>query len=62
MSDINIIEINGPTRDGGSCSICGSDYRGRPYQEQRGKRALVRLEPGLIEPVNLCSDCAEGSR
>ena len=52
----------GPTRDGGSCSECDSDYRGAPYQEGRGRRVLMEISPGVVEPANLCADCApEGS-
>lgn len=47
------------TRDGGSCASCSSDYSGAPAKENRGKRVLAEVEPGLVEPVNLCPDCWE---
>jgi hypothetical protein len=54
-----IEESLGWTRDGGSCSRCGADYRGRPYDSGRGRRVLARTEPGVVEPINLCQSCAE---
>lgn len=63
MRSDRVERILGLTRDGGSCSRCGSDYRGAPYRSGRGRRLLAEIEPGLVEPVNLCVDCApeEGS-
>lgn len=56
---MRIVEVLGAVRDGGSCSNCGGDYRGAPYQERRGKRVVAEsdAEPGLREPVNVCRDC-----
>lgn len=49
----------GRTRDGGSCSQCGGDYTGSPYSRDRGRRVLAEIEPGVVEPVNVCPDCFE---
>jgi len=46
------------TRDGGSCAECNGDYVGWPLSP-RGYRVLARIEPGLVEPVNLCPSCYE---
>ena len=56
---MRIERVLGVTRDGGSCSQCGGDYTGAPYQTDRGRRVLAEIEPGLVEPVNICSDCFE---
>lgn len=45
------------TLDGGSCAECGDGYRGAPYDEGRGFRVMAEVEPGLVEPVNLCESC-----
>ena len=55
------VEDLGPTRDGGSCAECDQFYRGAPYQDRRGRRILAEIEPGLVEPVNLCPDCVPDS-
>jgi hypothetical protein len=49
----------GRTRDGGSCSRCDSDYTGSPYSRDRGRRVIAEIEPGVVEPVNVCSECFE---
>lgn len=54
---LSIERTVGETRDGGSCAECGGEYRGAPYDESRGVRVLAEVEPGLTEPVNLCSEC-----
>jgi hypothetical protein len=62
-STVTIVEDLRPTRDGGSCSHCNRDYRGRPFDhDERGRRVLAEIEPGVVEPVNLCPECWEGSR
>lgn len=48
----------GPTRDGGSCAECDQGYRGAPYTKRRGRRVMAEIEPGVVEPMNLCPDCA----
>jgi hypothetical protein len=58
---MRIERVFGGTRDGGSCASCDSDYRGAPYTEDRGVRVLAEVEPGVVEPVNLCRSCFEES-
>jgi len=53
---VRIEEVLGRTRDGGSCALCGSDYRGEPYSDGRGVRVLA-AEQGVVEPFNLCQEC-----
>lgn len=53
---VNYIET---TTFGGSCAQCNTDYRGQPYYGERGHRVLAEIEPGLVEPVNLCDGCFE---
>lgn len=54
---ISVQEVLGLTRNGGSCSECGDDYRGSPHTDRRGRRVLAEISPGVVEPVNLCKDC-----
>lgn len=56
---MRVEKVLGPTRDGGSCANCRAGYTGAPYQERRGRRVLGEVEPGVVEPVNLCSGCFE---
>ena len=56
---MRIEETIGLMLDGGSCAICGGDYRGAPYAERRGRRVLAEVEPGLVEPINVCPSCAD---
>jgi hypothetical protein len=59
---VRIERVLGQVENGGSCARCGADYRGRPFTEQRGVRALAEAEPGVVEPFNLCPDCFEAER
>jgi len=59
---IRIERVLGQVENGGSCALCGGDYRGRPYRENRGVRVLAEAEPGVVEPFNLCPSCREGER
>lgn len=61
-TQIRIEDDLGRTRDGGSCCVCGGDYQGAPYAENRGRRVLKETEPGVIEPANLCRSCFEEAR
>lgn len=54
---MRIEDTVGATRDGGSCANCGRDYQGAPYSERRGRRVLAEIEPGVVEPVNICQGC-----
>lgn len=60
VASLQVEEVLGRTGDGGSCSLCGSDYRGAPYSDGRGVRVLAAVEPGVVEPVNLCPECFDG--
>lgn len=54
---LDVVETIGKTRDGGSCAECDGDYRGAPYEGGRGRRVLAVIEPGVVEPVNVCVYC-----
>ena len=58
--DLHVEQVLGDARSGGSCALCGSDYRGAPYSEGRGVRVLATVESGATEPFNLCPDCSPG--
>lgn len=57
MQSNDIDRVLGRTREGGSCARCDRDYTGAPYVADRGVRVLAEIEPGLVEPVNLCKSC-----
>ena len=59
VAPLQVEEVLGRTRDGGSCSLCGSDYRGAPYFDGRGVRVLASAEPGVVEPMHLCQECCD---
>ena len=58
--DLHVEQVLGDARSGGSCALCGSDYRGAPYSEGRGVRALATVESGVTEVLNLCPECSPG--